>query len=78
MDSKHLNILRSHNGNELRPKCIPLEHWKPDLKGMHEKLYPGCIFKEKVEWKDFNEHISLNLNNCMRKKGVEHTLHRSS
>ena len=49
IDSKYLNVLRSHNSNELRPKCVPLEHWKPNSKGKHEKLHPGYIFKEKVE-----------------------------
>ena len=70
MDSKHLTVLHKHNDNELLPKCVPLEYWKADSKGNYEKMHPGHIFKEKVEWKDFNEVMFLKLNNHMRKKGV--------
>ena len=47
MDSKHLTVLHKHNDNELLPKCVPLEHWKADLKGNYEKKIAQDISSKK-------------------------------
>ena len=48
MNVNHKNALDKHNEDELRPRIVPLEHWKQKSNRVNEKLYPGYIFDDKI------------------------------
>ena len=73
MDSNHLSALLFHHENEIKPKCVPLEHWIPNRDETHMILCQGYVFDETMDYKDLRSKTLLPLNNHMRKKGVEHT-----
>ena len=78
MDFSHCKALSQHNEDEVKPKNIPIEHWKKGSTGKYFQLHPGFVFPEKIEHNEFGEKILLNLNNHMRKKGVESCTNRNS
>ena len=71
MDPNHHSELLTNSKNEIKPTCVPFEHWIPDKDGNHVKLCPGHVFDETTECKDFKSKKLMPLNNHTRKKGIE-------